>query len=298
MSLGGTRVSRPGASYEIRVIGDRRRPLRDLYHGLMSLSWPATTAVVFGTFLVANGAFAVAYAAIGGVAHLAPGSLTNAFFFSVQTMSTIGYGAMYPESFAANVLVVTEAMAGFTLLALTTGLVFAKFSRPTARIMFTRQAVISPVNGVPALMFRIGNQRGNEIVDTQIRVVLVRTERTREGTKLYQSVELKLVRDRALSLSRSLRVVHSIDEQSPLYDLTPDQLVEQEAEIEVMAVGLDDTSMQLVHASHIYFTDQILWGARHADITSETDDGALVIDLRRFDDTEPTEPIPGFPYPR
>src|SRR5262249_19599499 len=157
----------------------------------------------------------------------------------------IGYGAMYPESFAANLLVVAEAVVGFTLLALATGLLFAKFSRPTARVMFTRDAVISPVNGVPTLMFRLGNERGNQIVDAQIRAVLVRTERTSEGAKFYRSVDLNLTRTRALSLSRSFSIMHSINEQSPLCGLTPEQLIEQEVEIEVMVVGLDDTSMQV-----------------------------------------------------
>jgi inward rectifier potassium channel len=297
MSIKTTRIRRTGASYDIRVIGEERRPLRDLYHRLIGLSWPSTIAAIAASFLVVNAAFAVAYSVVGGVAHLAPGSFSDAFFFSVQTMGTIGYGAMYPESFGANLLVVAETIVGLTLIALATGLVFAKFSRPTARVMFTREAVIAPVNGVPTLMFRLGNERGNQLVDTQIRVVLVRTERTSEKGKFYRSVELKLARDRALSLSRSWSVMHSIDEQSPLYGLTPEQLTEQEVEIEVMAVGLDDTSMQVVHASHIYFANQILWGARHADIVSEAEDGAMVVDLRKFHDTEPTVPIVGFPYP-
>jgi len=134
-------MRRPGASYDIRVVGETRRPLRDLYHGLMGLSWPATIAVIVSAFVLANAAFALAYSVVGGVAHLAPGSFFDAFFFSVQTMGTIGYGAMYPESFGANLLVVAEAIVGLTSLAMATGLVFAKFSRPTARVMFTREAV-------------------------------------------------------------------------------------------------------------------------------------------------------------
>jgi len=299
MPLRTTRIQRPGADYEIRVIGQTERPLRDLYYALMRLSWPVTIAAIGIGFLLANAVFALAYTEVGGVAHLQPGSFSEAFFFSVQTMGTIGYGAMYPESFGANVLVVGESMVGLTLVALATGLVFAKFSRPTARIVFTREAVISPVNGVPTLTFRLGNERGNRIVDAQIHAAVVRTERTTEGSKNYGSVELALVRDRALSLSRALVVSHRIDEHSPFYGLTPEQLALQEVEIEVIAVGLDDTSMQVVYASHVYFTHQILWGARHVDMTSESEDGAvLVVDLRKFDETEPSRPIAGFPYPR
>lgn len=296
MSRKASRVRPPGANYEIRIVGDRRRPLRDLYHGLLRLSWPSTIATIAAWFLFANAAFAAGFEAIGGVANLPRGSFADAFFFSVQTMGTVGYGAMYPLSFGANVLVVAECIVGLTLTALSTGLVFAKFSRPSARVVFTREAVISPMNGVPALMFRIGNQRGNRIVDTQIRAVLGRTERTAEGVTFYRVLDLKLARDRALSLSRSMSIIHVIDERSPLYGLTPEKLVEQEVEIEIMAVGIDDTSMQMVHASHRYFTHQILWGARHADILS--DQGAVVVlDLRKFHDTVPTSPIAGFPYP-
>jgi len=263
----------------------------------MRLSWPATVATIAVWFLVANAAFAAGFATIGGVANLPPGSFSAAFFFSVQTMGTVGYGAMYPQSFGANMLVVAECIVGITLMALATGLVFAKFSRPTARVVFTRQAVISPMNGVPALTFRVGNERGNRIVDTQVRAVLARTERTIEGVTYYRLYDLKLARDHAISLSRSMTIIHVIDEQSPLYKQSPADLVAQEVEIEILAVGLDDTSMQLVHATNTYYTNQILWGARHTDILSETDDGTMLLDLRKFHDTEATNPIDGFPYP-
>lgn len=291
------RVRPPGASYEIRIVGVRSTPLRDLYHLLMRLSWPSTVGVIVVWFLLANALFALGYSELGGVANLEPGSFSGAFFFSVQTMGTVGYGAMYPQSFGANVLVVAETIVGLTLVALATGLVFAKFSRPTARVVFTREAVISPMNGVPTLMFRVGNERGNRIVDTQIRAVLARTEHTKEGATFYRLIDLKLTRDRALSLTRSLSVFHPIDEHSPLYGLTPAEAAAQEIELDVMAVGLDDTSMQIVHASHHYFANQIVWGARHADIISEAEDGAMLVDLRNFHVTEPTTPIDGFPYP-
>jgi inward rectifier potassium channel len=297
MRVLATRIRPTGAAYEIRIVGDRRRPLRDLYHALLRLSWPATIATIAGWFLLANAVFAAGYHTVGGVAHLSPDSFADAFFFSVQTMGTVGYGAMYPESFSANVLVVAETIVGLTLMALVTGLVFAKFSRPTARIVFTREAVISPMNGVPSLMFRIGNERGNSIVDTQFRAVVTRTEQTAEGGTFYRLIDLKLVRDRALSLSRSLSIIHTIDAGSPLYGLGPRDLAEQEAEIELMAVGLDDTSMQVVHARHRYYANQIVWGARHVDIIAEGEDGSMLVDLRKFHLTEPTTPIDGFPYP-
>jgi inward rectifier potassium channel len=291
------RIRSPGADYEIRIIGDRPTPLRDFYHLLMRLSWPATLAMIAGFFLIANTVFAFGFLCTGGIAHARSGSFGDAFFFSAQTIGTIGYGAMYPETLAANVLVVTESIVGIILTALVTGLLFAKFSRPTARVVFTREAVISPMNGVPTLMLRLGNQRGNQIVNVQIRATLYRTERTAEGNTFYRMIDLKLARDHTLTLSRSWTLLHPIDENSPFHGQTPESLEKAEVEMSVLVVGLDDTSMQTIHAGQRYFARQILWGSRHRDIVAEAEDGAVVVDLRRFHDVEPTPPAPGFPYP-
>jgi inward rectifier potassium channel len=290
-------IRQPGADYEIRVVGARKTPLRDFYHALLRLPWWMTIAAIGGSFLVANAIFAVAYLAVGGVGHAESGSFLDAFFFSVQTMGTIGYGAMFPESVAANCVVVIESIASLTLTALATGLVFAKFSRSTARIMFTKHAVIAPLDGKPTLMFRLGNERGNQIVDARIRVVLMRSEQTAEGGKFYRMLDLKLTRDRSLSLSRSWNALHVIDRDSPLSGETPASMVEKEVELQVLVVGLDDASMQTVHGAHHYYTHDILWGQRLADVLSEVDGEHLVLDLRKFHDLVPTEPTPDFPYP-
>ena len=288
----------PGADYAIRILNDRRAPLRDFYHALLRRPWWVTIATISGAFLIANALFAVAFVVSGGIAHAGQRSFLDAFFFSVQTMGTIGYGALYPESPAANVLVVAESITGLTLTALATGLVFAKFSRSTARLIFSREVVISPVDGVPTLMLRVSNQRGNRIVDAQIRAGLVRKEISAEGGTFYRMLDLRLSRERALSLSRSWSVMHPVTADSPLFGQTPESVAADETELSVMVIGLDETSMQPIHASHQYFARQILWGARHADILSEADNGDLILDLAKFHDTEPTQPTGGFPYPR
>jgi inward rectifier potassium channel len=285
------RISLPGANYEIRIVGEHTRPLLDFYHGMMRLSWTATLIVIGAGFLLVNAVFALGYLATGGVENAAPGSLADAFYFSVETMGTIGYGSMYPKSNAANVLMVVEAMSSLILTALATGLVFAKFSRPTARVVFTREAVISPLNGVPTLMLRLGNERGNQIVDARIRAVIVRSEHLAEGGVFYRMLDLKLTRSYALSLARSWSLLHPIDEESPLYGATAESLAEQEVELGVSIVGLDDTSMQTVHASHRYYANQILFGVRHADVLTEAEDGAMLLDLRKFHDVESTEKV-------
>jgi len=292
------RIVAPGASYGFRVLGDRRTPLRDFYHALLHLPWWVTFALIAGVFLFANAVFAVAFLLVGGVSHAAPGSFLDAFFLSEQTMGTIGYGALSPESPAANTVVVVETIAGLTLTALVTGLVFAKFSRSTARVVFTNEAVIGPMNGVPTLMFRISNQRGNQIVGAHLRVALVRTEKTTEGETFYRTLDLKLQRDHLMSLSRAWVALHTVDASSPLHGETPESAAEKEIELQILVVGLDDTSMQTVHAGHRYFTHQILWGRRFVDIVSEAPDGDIVLDLRKFHDTEPTVPTAEFSYPR
>jgi len=287
-----------GAEYEIHVVGDERTPLRDYYHALLRMPWWFTLASIAGIFLAANALFAAAFLLAGGVANAAPGSFADAFFFSVQTMGTIGYGAMYPASRAANLLVVAETIASLTLTALATGLVFAKFSRSTTRMLFSREVVISPMDGVPTLMLRVGNQRGNQIVDAQFKMTVVRNERTAEGHTFYRMLDLKLMRDHVLSLSRSWSLLHRIDPASPFYRQSPETIALQEVELHVMVTGTDDTTMQPVHADHRYFARQILWGRRHADILSESPNGDLILDLRPFHDTQPTVPTPDFPYPR
>jgi inward rectifier potassium channel len=288
----------PGATYGIRVLGDERAPLRDFYHALLRLPWRVTVLAISGVFLAVNALFAVAFLLVGGVAHGAPGSFGDAFFFSVQTFGTIGYGNLYPESMAANLLVVAESITSLTLTALATGLVFAKFSRSTARLVFTKHAVISPINGVPTLQFRLGNQRGNQIVDARIRVVMMRTETLLEGGTFYRMLDLKLTRDHQLSLQRSWSALHVIDSSSPLHGETPESFQAKEIELQVAVVGIDDITMQPVHGQHHYYTHQFLWGFRMSDILHEDPDGDLVLDLHKFQHTEPSVPTETFPYPR
>jgi inward rectifier potassium channel len=278
------------ASYEIRVVGAGRPTWRDLYYVILRLPWSLTLGAIAAAYLGANAVFALGYVWTGGVANVTPGSFKEAFFFSVQTMGTIGYGAAFPRTDAANGLMVAESLTGLLLTALGTGLVFAKFSRSTARFVFTREAVIGPMNGASTLSFRLGNARGNRIVNAEIHVSLIRTERTAEGRTFYRMASLPIAHDRALTLSRSWTVLHTIDENSPLKDETPGTLAAKEAELQVMVVGLDDTFMQQVHASYQYFAHQILWNHRHADVLSETEGGNLLVDLRKFHDVEALGP--------
>jgi inward rectifier potassium channel len=282
----------------VRVVGVPRTPFRDFYHLFLRARWSGALGTIVAVDLVLNALFGTVFFAIGGVANVRPGSFADAFYFSVQTLGTLGYGAMYPVSHAANLVVVVESVTGLLGTALATGLVFAKFSHSAARIAFTRHVVIGPMDGVPTLMLRVGNERGNSIVEATARVSMVRTEKTKEGSTFYRLYELRLARERSQAVNRSWTILHSIVEGSPLFGETPESLAKNEVELMVSLAGIDDTSMQPVHASHRYVDGEILWGARHADVLSEDADGTLVLDVGKFHDVVPTEKTDDFPYPR
>ncbi|HEY2511284.1 MAG TPA: ion channel [Polyangiaceae bacterium] len=285
-------------SYEIRVVGARRVIFGDWYHSLLRIPWSATIGVISGAVLLINAIFAVLYQHVGGVANARPDSFLDAFYFSAQTMGTIGYGAMYPQSNGANAVMVAESVVSLIVTALATGLVFAKFARPLGRVAFSRYAVVATMDGVPTLMIRVGNERGNTIVEATVHVTLTRTVRTMEGTTFYKLIDLKLTRDRSPAVARSWTILHAIEGDSPILGLTPEKCTMEDVEIMVTLAGTDDTSYQPVHARHEYEHQDILWGYRHADVLSETPDGNITLDVRRFHEVVRNQPTEAFPYPR
>jgi inward rectifier potassium channel len=281
----------------IVVVGASSHPLRDAYHSLLRMRWAGVLLTIALLFLAANGVFAVLYMISGGVTGARDGSLRDAFFFSVQTIGTMGYGAMYPTSTAAHVLVTAESIVGVILTALAMGIVFARFSQTSSHLVFTSKVCIGPMDGVPTVMLRVGNDRQSTIFEATIRVIITRTVITKEGVTFYRLVDLPLTRERSLALSRSWTVMHVIDEKSPLHGATPEQAEKDELEIMASVVGTDDTSLQPVHARRRYETKDIVWGARPADVLSELPDGRIALDVRKFDEIVPTQPTETFPYP-
>jgi len=284
-------------SYKIRVVGDRPH-FRDLYHALLQMRWWGALAVIASVYLGLNALFALAYLWTGGIANAAPGSFVDAFYFSVQTMGTIGYGWMYPTTHAANTLVVVESMCGLIVTALATGLVFVRFSLTRGRIAFSNQVAIGINDGVPMLQIRIGNDRRNQIFDAQVRLTLVTSALTSEGSRFYRTADLALLRGQATSLFRAWNVQHVIDETSPLHGLGPEALAKVEGELTVTVFGTDETSLQPVYARMTYEADRVVWGARLADVLSEEPGGGdLLLDLRKFHELVPTVPTATFPHP-
>jgi inward rectifier potassium channel len=289
------RVTRlPGSGREILSIGLRTAPLRDLYHSLLTTTWLQFFALVLVVYLGANLVFACGYLAIGdGIEEARPGSFADAFFFSVQTMATIGYGKMAPRGIWANLLVTLEALVGLLGLALVTGLVFAKFSRPTARVIFSHNAVITSFDGVPSLLVRMANERGNQIAEAQAHLVLLRTERTPEGEEIRRAHDLRLRRSHSAFFAFTWLVVHPITPDSPLHGETSESLRVKDVDLVASMTGLDETLSQSVHARHAWMPDQILWGRKFADVLVTLDDGRRAIDYRKFHDVEPDGPVGG-----
>lgn len=258
----------------------------DLYHQLLTASWPALLGYIMAAYVAANAIFAMVYWIDGGVAGTQRGSFADMFFFSVQTMATIGYGQMAPVSVGANVLVSAEALLGLIGLALVTGLIFAKFSRPTARVRFSQCALVGLHNGVPCLMFRMANERASQIVEATIHVVMIRREVTLEGQMVWRNYDLEMVRHRNPFFTLSWLALHQIAPRSPLYGLDAQTLDQSVAMITVSLVGIDDSYAQTVQARHDYRLADIVWGARFVDMLHSQPDGAVVADFSRIDEYE------------
>jgi inward rectifier potassium channel len=275
-------VAPPGERSAVVRIGLHNQ-FRDVYHWLLTMSWPRLMAIIVLLYLAGNGAFALLYLLVpGSIENARPGSFVDAFFFSVQTMATIGYGKLIPHTLFANCMVAFEALLGLLGLAMVTGLLFAKFSRPTARVLFSRVATIHVRDGVQALAFRMANERGNQIVEAQLRLVLARNEITVEGESVRRFHDLSLVRERTAIFALTWTAVHPILPTSPLFGVNAAALRELQGELIVSLMGIDETFSQTVHARHSYIAEDLVWDARFVDILSQLPDGRRAVDYRRF----------------
>ncbi len=262
----------------------------DLYHWLLTLSWPRFLLLITLFYLTVNTLFACLYLIAGdGIANAEPGSFKDVFFFSIQTLSTVGYGALYPKTLYAQIIMAFEVWTGLLSITILTGLMFVRFARPTARVLFSRVAVICPFDGIPTLMFRAANQRDNRILEAQVRVSFVHNEVTREGHELRRFYDIHLLRSQTPIFGLSWLVMHPIDQNSPLFEATLESLRDEEAEIWVTLTGLDETFSQTIHTRYAYQVADILWNMRFVDIFSRASGGRFYIDNSRFHDVLPWE---------
>jgi inward rectifier potassium channel len=261
------------------------------YHYFLTMSWTRFLGYAMGAYLAANALFAVAYVSCGDDALTgfptqgAGERFVTAFFFSVHTLATIGYGNIAPQNLESNIVVVFESLVGLLGFALAAGIVFARFARPMAQIVFSDNAIIAPYRGFTAFMFRIVNQRSNELVQLEAKVMLTRRKRGVDGEREF--IQLKLERENVIFFPLTWTIVHPIDEKSPLHGMTERDLLGCDSEFLVMLNGFDETFSQTVHTRSSYRGDEVVWGARFKSIFNPPKpDGTLSVDIRKLHDIE------------
>jgi inward rectifier potassium channel len=267
--------------------GVPRRPLADLYVFVLTAPWRVLFLLILLIYLSSNALFALVYVLDGGIENARPGSYRDAYFFSVQTMATIGYGKMVPESTLSNIVVTLEALFGLVMLAFATGLMFAKFSQPRARVIFSRNVIVAMRDGSRSLMLRLANERATGLVEATLRLVLLRDEITLEGESIRRFHTLPLTRSTTSVFALSWTAIHPIDEHSPLYGVTREELVAAGALLVASLVGLEEATGQTVHVRHTWTADQVLADHKFVDIFSTRPDGRRTVDYELFHDVEP-----------
>lgn len=287
MSKNGRSVTVRAGRLEFQKINTAKFDLRDTYHFILTLTWPQFAALVLTIYVLVNLLFAGLYA-LGGrcIAELPPGSFFDAFFFSVETLATVGYGHMYPDTFYGHCLTTIEIVFGMFGMAVVTGVIFVRFSRATARILFSKCAVISPFDGVPTLMLRVANLRHIAMAEAEFKVMLFRDERIQEGEHVRRFYPLKLQFDRMIAFPVALTLRHVIDESSPLYGMTPEDFVKSDTRLMASIVCIDTVIPAPVQSATDYSYEDILWNRRFVEIYSETSDGRFTVDYSRIHDTE------------
>jgi inward rectifier potassium channel len=267
---------------------------RDAYHLMLTMPTPAFLAVMAGGYLAINLLFAGLYFLDPiGIAQARPGLFLDDFFFSVQTLDTLGYGVMSPNTLYANIIVTCEVFVGLFNLGFATSLLFARVSRPTARIMFSNLAVVASLNGEPTLMLRAANRRRNLVLEADVSLTLAHDVVTEEGDVLRRFDTLTPLRQRTPLFVLTWQIMHRIGPDSPLHGETAESLARRNAEILVIIRGLDETFVADIHARASYLPHEIVWGRRFADILSFGANGTRIVDFGRFNDLDEHPPSGG-----
>ena len=282
-----------GRTLPVRRLGQPRAPISDLYHNILLMRWRSLFLLLLILFLSINLFFAGLYSLSSGcVRGEEPLSFSDLFFFSVQSFSTIGYGVMSPQTTYAHILVTCEAFLGLVTTGLIAGVIFSKFAVPTTRVLFADKALLTRRDGFNCLLFRLANGRGNAIVSVRVQATLIITDTTIEGEFTRRLNELKLTTCGTPILTLSFTGVHRIVEDSPLCNLTEQELEERDAIVAVTLTGIDETLGQTVHAQYFYRAGDLLSGHRFVDVLKLQGDGESFfyqMDYRKFNDVEPFE---------
>ncbi len=273
---------------EFHRLNAARYDLRDAYRWLLTLEWRAFFAFVLVVYLAVNLFFATLYYLGNGcIAEMAPHSFDDAFFFSVETLATVGYGHMYPATLYGHMVTTLEIMVGMFGLAVITGLIFVRFSRPAARIIFSRSLVIGPFDGQQALMMRVANLRRQAMAEAEFRMILICDEPVKEGGSFRRFYPLRLQFDRLIMFPAALTVRHMIDRESPLHGMTAKDLEKSDARISASIVCIDTIIPASVQSQTDYTWRDIEFGRRFVEIYSDIDTNSIAVDYGRLHETEP-----------
>ena len=266
MKKSPTTVTVRSGQLEFVKVNTIRLDWRDIYHQLVTLTWPRFLLFLSGVYVAINCLFALLYY-LGGdcIAELPHGSLTATFFFSVETLATVGYGHMYPATLYGHLMVTAEIMVGTFGTAVMTGLIFVRFSRPTARIEFSNKLVVAPFDGQPALMLRVANLRHHAMVEAEFRMVLLRNEVIKEDPSMRRFHSLKLLVDHVITFPAVLTMRHIIDESSPLHGMTPESMERSDARVVASVVCVDSVIQAPLQSQQDYSWREILFGQRFVE---------------------------------
>jgi inward rectifier potassium channel len=270
---------------EFHKINAEKTDLRDAYHWTLTLNWRQFAAFILVIYIGINLVFSTFYY-LGRPCIAGMNSFSDAFFFSVETLATVGYGHFYPDTLYGHIVSTAEIMAGMFGLAVTTGLIFVRFSRPTARIVFSRTLVVSPFDGQPALMMRVANLRHQAMAEAEFRVMLIRNELVREGEEMRRFYPLPLQFDRLITFPVALTIRHVIDEKSPLHGMTAEDLQKSDTRILASIVCIDTVIPAPVQSQHFYTWRDIHFGRRFVEMYSDVDDTHMTVDYGLLHETE------------
>lgn len=273
---------------EFRKINVDERDWRDVYHWLLTLTWPQFAGLILGIYLAINLFFAGLYfLGTSCIAGMPPHSFPYAFFFSVETLATVGYGHMYPNSLYGHLVATVEIMSGMFGMAVITGLIFIRFSRPSARLQYSRHLVLGTFDGQPALMVRVANLRHQAMAEAEFRFMLIRNERIQEEESTRRFYTLRLQFDRIALFPAVLTLRHLIDEESPLYGRSPADWEQGDYRFFVSVICIDTVIPASVHSQQTYTWSDVRFGHRFVEIYTELDHDRMEVDYGRLSETEP-----------
>jgi inward rectifier potassium channel len=267
--------------------GVKTRFWDDFRYRSLTASWPVFVAGAAVAFLLLNGLFALAYY-LGDdpVANVPPGSFLHDLYFSIETIATVGYGDLHPQTHYGHIVASVEMFTGLFYAAVLTGLIFARFARPRARVLFADKIVIAKPEGQPTLALRMANERHNAISNASAKLWIIRAADA-GGHHFRAITELPLVRRESPVFMLSWTIFHRIDQASPLHGLTLEDYRRSSAAFVVIIDGYDESSTQMIRARHEYSHADLRFGERYVDILESTEDGRMTLDYRKFHDTEP-----------